>query len=205
MLDYHKFSTVVRQAGGRPITNVSVTMRETTTQTVIVRYADGPTLGTAAYFNFPYVSTDGVVEFYVPSGTYDIVFTAGDRVLTMKNHRIGKLIGYNYQSIAESGFYWNRTAVDTTGALISGVTLTMDRYTSDSSLSPYTFLDSENNPVSSLTFDKSVTISADPGVYRITMSVDGEPVLIDDREEIGCYEGTPNADATVAIWGTVGW
>ena len=204
MIDYHKFEKYFRLPGGKPDANITISLVESTTKYVIMRYADSPYVTGAVYTNFPYVSTNGYASFYIPNGTFDITMSNGTTSMTLYNYAIGHLNGYEYEVIDDANYTWSKAIINELGEFETGLTLTVERYIGRDSLTESSFI-VDDVVYNSYSFDKFVQISIAPGYYKFTLTKDGEIFRIYDHEEIGYFGGEPDECATTTIWGNVAW
>jgi hypothetical protein len=206
MINFHKFETTVRKPGGKVIPNIQVLVRESNTQAIITRYSDSPYMLGSTYYRFPYISNDGNIKFYLPTGTYDIYLSDGEQDRVFTGVQIGKLVGYDFEDLSDQGYYhWQRVLFNSDGFLESEKTLTIERYAGSQTKYPATFIDANGELQTEAVVTHDVNIQMLPGLYRITLS-DGDAVYrIFDHEEVGYFEGDEGEDAKCSLWQGIEW
>lgn len=205
MLDFHKFETVIRKPGGKVESNIHVIVRESITQAIITRYSDSPHMLGSTYYRFPYITTTGHVKFYLPTGRYDIHLSDGDRTRIFTDVQVGKLVGYEYEDLSDQGYsHWQKVLFTDDGFLSGNKVLTAERYVSNQTRYPATFLDSEGNPLTEMEVNHDINIQLLPGVYRILLT-DDDGVIEFDHEEIGTFAGEEGDEAKCSLWQGIEW
>lgn len=207
MINFHKFETMVRKPGGKIEENIQVLVRESTTQAIITRYSDGPYMLGSTYYRFPYSTTNGLVKFYLPTGSYDIYLSDGDRDRIFTGVQIGKLVGYEFEDLVEQGYYhWQKVLFTDDGFLETEKIITVERYVSSQTRYESTFIDHNGDPQTEATVTHDINIQLLPGLYRITLrELDGELYRIYDHEEIGIFDGEEGDDAKCSLWQGIEW
>lgn len=207
MINFHKFEAVVRKPGGKIEESIQVLVRETSTQGIITRYSDGPYMLGSSYHRFPYITEDGIVKFYLPSGTYDIYLSDGELNRVFTGVHIGKLVGYDFEDLTEQGYYhWQKVLFTDDGFMATEKIITVERYVSSQTRYESTFIDSNGDPQVEAVVTHDINIQLLPGLYRITLrEVDGQVYKVYDHEEIGIFAGDEGDDARCSLWQGIEW
>ena len=140
--------------------------------------------------------------FYLRKGTYDITITdvsTGNRVILSK-YFVGNNVSLPEDTNDHRVFAWQRHIVANNGMLINNPLISVERYVTDVTLQPATFLPSmmwQHGPVNEYTYDSYVLLYVPAGLYRITArDINGNIIRIFDHVSVGVSA----VDTPVSQW-----